>query len=102
MGCRLLQARATECVECASRMMATMAKQRTLLKRDLSNAANAPSPRKQALLEGAGMVGFLAAYAGVIVGSTFWWPVAPIVLGTGVGTGVLAALRRRPAIAAID
>jgi hypothetical protein len=102
MGCRLLQSPATECVECGSPLMATIANQRALLERDLSDAAKAPSPRKQALREGASTLGILAAYAGFIAGSTLWWPVAPIVIAGGVGAGLVSALRRRPAIAAID
>jgi len=102
MHCRLLQSAATECVECASPLMATIANQRALLRRDFSSAAEAPSPRRQALTAGASTVGFLAAYAGFVIGTMFWWPAAPIVLGTGAGAGLIAALRRRPAIAAVD
>lgn len=82
--------------------MASLANQRTLLKNDLSGAASAPSPRKRMLVEGAGTVGMMAMYAAFIVGTSVWWPIAPIMLGTGVGAGMIAALRRRPAIATVD
>ena len=102
LQCRLVQTPAPECCECGSPAMGTLANQKSLLRYKVQIATKPITDRKRNVFEAAGIAGGLAAYTAIIAGSTVWLPVLPIVAVGVVGLGAITALRRGPAIRAID
>src|SRR5688500_16377146 len=100
MKCRLLQGPGSECMECRSPLMASLANQRGLLKRNMSRAATKSKRRLGG--EAVGMITGAAAYTGLIMGTVFFWPVLPIVLGGSAAVGGALWWKHRHAIAAVD
>ena len=100
MKCRLLQGPGNECMECRSPLMASLANQRGLLKRNMSKAATKSKRRLGG--EAVGAITGAAAYTGLIAGTVFFWPVLPIVLGGGAVVGGALWWKHRHAIAAVD